>query len=536
MKKHIINGISLMMLAVSSVTLTGCMEETEPHGGSATTGQVQASPTAAEGLLQAVPSYLNSQYFSDRNDWDFGIGSMIHVRDVMLQDMAHGESDYNQWTWPATCLYLNRDYKTNQYLWNYQNKCVNTTNSVMAAVDIENATPVQLGYCAVASAYRAMYYIDMMGEYEWLPNDVTIGESPEGNPIEGLTVPIITEKTTEQEATNNPRATREEMVAFIESDLKNAETWITNVTSTEKSMPHLDVVYGLYARLYLWIEDYAKAEKYARLAIDNSTVDVMTKDEALAPTTGFNTAQYWMLGALQTKESLAGNLRSWIPFLSNETEYGYSSMEASPLMIDAKLYNRISDTDWRKLMWKAPKGGALEGQSIWNDPAIGEGMVEYASLKFRPGQGNTTTYSVANVVDIPLMRVEEMYFIEAEAAAHQDAARGKKLLADFMTAHRDAQYATKATSKEDVVEEIVFQKRVELWGEGRVFFDIKRLNYPVTRGYEGTNHTADECYNTTTRPCWMNWQVVRTEENTNAAFRGYNNPDPTPTYPLWTAE
>ena len=79
------------------------------------------------------------------------------------------------------------------------------------------------------------------------------------------------------------------------------------------------------------------------------------------------------------------------------------------------------------------------------------------------------------------MRVEEMYFIEAEAVAHTNAAKGKELLETFMKTYRYPKYTCKVSSTDDVVEEIVFQKRVELWGEGQTFFDIKRLNYSVTR-------------------------------------------------------
>ena len=74
------------------------------------------------------------------------------------------------------------------------------------------------------------------------------------------------------------------------------------------------------------------------------------------------------------------------------------------------------------------------------------------------------------------MRVEEMYFIEAEAAAHLNASEGKTLVEKFMQTYRYPEYSCSVSSSDDVVEEIVFQKRVELWGEGLTFFDIKRLN------------------------------------------------------------
>jgi len=132
--------------------------------------------------------------------------------------------------------------------------------------------------------------------------------------------------------------------------------------------------------------------------------------------------------------------------------------------------------------------------------------------------------------------VEEMYFIEAEAAAHQNADQGKSLVESFMKNYRDAGYTCMATSQAAIIEEIVFQKRVELVGEGQTFFDIKRLNYGVKRGYEGTNFIETARFNTTTRPAWMNLVMVRTEKNNNSAVDGWNNPDPSDVYSVWTGK
>lgn len=536
MKKILIYGLSLVLMAVSSTSLTSCIDETQPTSG-ATEDQVQQSAVATKGLLMAIPAYLNANYFgSTRVDWAFGYGAMMHIRDCMTQDVAHVYSNYNQFSAWATLLYIDRLYRNTQYLWNYQMKLASTSNNLIAAVDSTSATNEQLGYLAAGYAYRAMIYLDMAREYEFLDNDKTQPVSPEGNDISGLTLPIVDENTTEAQARNNPRAKKADMVAFILNDLQRAEKWIGYLNLSDKTLPHLDAVYGLYARLYMWTENYPMAEKYARLAIDNATTSPMTETDALNTTTGFNDGTKWMWASQQTKESLYSNLANWTSFLSCETYFGYGSTDASPIMIDASMYQRLSDSDWRKLMWKAPSGSPLYGKNTYVDNALGAELPDYASLKFRPGEGNTDTYSIACVTDYPLMRVEEMYFIEAEAAAHQDAARGKQLLESFMKTYRDSKYSCKASSTDDVVEEIVFQKRIELWGEGQTFFDIKRLNYPVVRGYAGTNHSDDERYNTTTRPCWMNWAFVLSEENGNAGLRGYNNPNPSSTYTPWTGQ
>ena len=161
-------------------------------------------------------------------------------------------------------------------------------------------------------------------------------------------------------------------------------------------------------------------------------------------------------------------------------------------------------------------------------------LPEYASLKFRPGNGNEEDFTVGSACAYPIMRVEEMYFIEAEAAAHQNPSQGKQLVEAFMKQNRDPEYVCNATTADAVVEEIVFQKRVELWGEGQTFFDIKRLNYSVTRGYVGTNVTDELArLNTNGRPGWMNWVIIQVEGENNEALVGMNNPDPSDKYTPW---
>ncbi len=109
------------------------------------------------------------------------------------------------------------------------------------------------------------------------------------------------------------------------------------------------------------------------------------------------------------------------------------------------------------------------------------------------------------------MRVEEMYLIEAEAAAQLSPAEGKTLLEDFVKTYRNPKYVCNASSKEEVVDECFLQKRIELFGEGLIFFDYKRLNKSVTRYYPGTNFAVARRYNTEGRPAWMNFVFVQQE-------------------------
>ncbi len=516
--------------AFAAVSLASCIDETTPTNG-VTEEQATQSQSAVESQLLGIHSNMLSIWNEDY-DFSFGYPSLMYIRDIETQDVSTPTSNYDQFSYWRTNTYQGQDYVFAQFLWNTQMKDIKLANNVIASIGSDPESETLKGYLGAAYAYRASFYLDMAREYEFLENDKTEPKSPEGNDISGLTVPIVKENITEEEARNNPRATREEMAAFILGDLQTAESNISNLSITDKTLPHLDAVYGLYARYYMWLEDYANAEKYARLAINTTSSTPMAQNDALDTKTGFNTLSKWMWGMQYTKETINNNLFNWFAWACNETSYGYAGAAGAgvQMMIDADLYNKISNADWRKLLWKAPEGSPLYGRNTYSNDALAGYLSDYASLKFRPGNGNVSVYTEGNVGAIPLMRVEEMYLIEAEAAAHQDAARGKSLLETFMKNYRYETYTCNASSTDDVVKEIILQKRIELWGEGQTFFDIKRLNYPVDRAYEGSNHAADQSFVTTTRPAWMNWVMVKREGNGNSAVDGYNNPDPTGKY------
>lgn len=535
---------SILGLACASLTmtsLTGCMEETVPTTV-ATEGQVQGSSSSAESFLMAMPNYFNAlDAFVNDPGWHgvFGYGAMMHIRDLLTGDLCNVESGYDQFSMFSRNILLGDGYIYSQYIYNYYNEFVLNANNMIGAVNPENATDQQLGYLGAGYAFRALLYLDMARMYEFLPNDKTT----DSNGITGLTVPIVKNSTTLEEAKNNPRATHEAMSQFIEDDLNNAEQYITKLTNTRSNiLPNLACVYGLKARLYMWNEDYAKAKEYARKAIDASGIAPMTQNDCLNYTTGFNDISKWMWGSQQTSEDavVKTGIVNWTSWMSNQTTYGYTGYSANNMpyyMIDRNMYDRISDTDFRKLEFKAPAGSTLDGKMIiipGTEEYYDQLLPDYASLKFRPNEGNYTDYKVGSASAYPIMRVEEMYFIEAEAAAHQDPATGKSLLESFMKEYRDPQYTCKATDEAGVVDEIVFQKRVELWGEGQTFFDIKRLNMSVTRGYPGTNWSELTRFNTNGRPAWTNFVMVRTEADNNQALIGKNNPDPSSLYTPWS--
>jgi len=534
MKTKILFYLSGICL-ISSMLFPGCSEETIPTN-TITSEQLSSSAKATEALLWAMPAFANKYQVLSSDHYDWGYGSIMHVRDVMTEEMAIVSSGYNWYSNWEQATGLGEGLLRTQFFWNYYWKYVQTSNNIIAVIDPENANELQLGYLGVGLTFRASQYLDMAQMFEFLENDVTSPINAAGKNVLNLTVPIVDENTTEEQARNNPRVPRQQMYEFILSDLNKAEEYIINFTRPVKALPDLAVVYGLKARLYMWVGDYANAKIAARKAIDTGNYTPTTKEQWLSTSSGFNSISTpsWMWGSQMMAEDdvVQSGILNWTSWMASETSFGYASAGPYPL-IDIRFYNRISNDDFRKLSWKAPEGHPLFGKTPYIDPAFGEELPNYASVKFRPGEGNMTDFKVGAASAYPLMRIEEMYFIEAEAAAHQNAAEGKALLESFMKTYRYGSYACPANDSDGVVDEIFFQKRVELWGEGLSFFDYKRLNKPVTRGYSGTNRADVSRINTTTRPGWMNFCIVRTEKNSNAALMDYENPDPSGLYTTW---
>ena len=539
MKKILSYGMSLAMMATVSFSATSCIEETVPTNGF-TEEQIKGSEKATEALLWGMPAKLNDiNMFGDSRGFDWGYGSIMHIRDRQSGDCTRPYAGgYDWFARYEYNLYMGENSIFTQYLWNSYYKYVQSANEMIKAVpDEANVSDAVKGMKGAGYAFRAMLYLDMARCWEYLPTDATSNINADGNDVLHLTVPIIDENSTEESIKNNPRVTREKMAEFILGDLKKAEELIPNLEPSSRTLPHLDCVYGLLARYYMWLEDYPKAYEYASKAINETNTTPITEDQGLSKTSGFNDLSKWMWGIQQVKEnsSVQSGILNWTGWMSPETTFGYAN--AGPYaIIDSKLYSSISKTDWRKKLyspgtldknyeWYQTYAADLENMNITYDK-----WPSCVAIKFRPANGAVGDPNIGAASAYPLMRVEEMYFIKIEAAAHSDAEEGKEELVDFMKEYRDPSYKCTATSQADIIKEIVLQKRIELWGEGQSFFDIKRLDYAVNNAYKGTNHPTSGQLVTTRRPAWMNWVIVLSEQNNNAALVGWNNPDPTGKY------
>jgi hypothetical protein len=156
----------------------------------------------------------------------------------------------------------------------------------------------------------------------------------------------------------------------------------------------------------------------------------------------------------------------------DNTSPGYAGLLGVYKLIDADLYSKISDSDLRKQAYVHP----VDGNPDY--PAL----PPYANTKFRDPSFFEGDYIY--------MRSAEMYLIEAEALARAgNSGSAASILFNFVST-RDPGYTMSTNTGDALVEEIYLQRRIELWGEGTAWFDLKRLKKPLMRDYAGTNHAA----------------------------------------------
>ena len=554
----------ILYIAASVIFFSGCIAETLPQGSVQTQEQVSQSETALEAMANAIPAsmmtsnvlgWAASSAYGDHTD--FGIGAIHLKTEFMLEDMVtSGDNPYYNRFYPYV---LNRSqgerYIYCAYFWQCYYKWIRMANDIISLVDPQSAPEDALQILGQAYANRAMCYLDLARLYEPKENNYT-----DVSAILGLTVTIVKETTSEQQAKENPRATREELYNFILSDLAMAQAYLSP-SSTTYTLPTLGAVYGLFARTYLemgyWggtgaTEAFSEAARYARLAIQTSGKSPLTQEQWEDPVNGFNngsTSNSWIWGLTTSSENTI-NIVTYTAHISSEGTWGYAPL--SQICASRKFYDAIPDSDFRKHSWLDPvyvdnpsadlpypykfSGTDVDKNNFLGGTESNPAAVAYENIKFRPYQGECADYAVGNCADHPLMRVEEMMFVEMEAMAHSDLGAAMALLESFMDKRIvDGSYVCDAADLESFLDEMLFQKRVEFWGEGVLFFDYKRLGRGITRGYPGTNESAIYALNCDGRSPQWNIVITNAEFQYNSSIgSATNNPDPSGLLTLWT--
>lgn len=487
MKKTIIAGV----IATCGLFATSCEKtylETSPTASvdaSAAYATTKNATAAINGIYRSmVYRYLGSQGHS-------GHPAMMIISDVIGEDLVFGNSS-NGWHFAEQRWISHRSETGNLAQLPYEMYYRVIGNANIGVVNIDNSTGPQAERNQVkgeALALRAFAYFNLVQLYG--------KRYAAGAANSQLGVPLILEPTTE----GQPRATVEEVYAQINKDLADAAALLTSARAN-KSHFNLNIVNGLRARVALAQQRWADAENFAKQArVGFALMSQAQYQDGFAEIN--NPEWMWGFDHLEDQSEFFGAFHSYI-----SCNYNSSNIRQTPKAINSLLYAKIPATDVRAKMWVPTPTTA---NTITPPGGV---RVPFHVQKFRlPGTPSTSTQG-----DIPYMRAAEMYLIEAEAAARQ----GKDgLAADALfqlNTTRNADYVKSTSTGATLLDEILTYRRIELWGEGFRFTDLKRMNLPLNRN--GANHNPAVAVLFDVAPGDAQWEflIPRRELDSNPAI------------------
>lgn len=457
-----------------SVTFASCGEDFLTDRSSQTVTPDQIAEEAKKDPENALGSQVNGLY----TNWNFnivlnsdnimghmntGFSGIMQLGDVMSNDVSLSLGNGDPWAFDHTLDYYQEQYVRARQPWLFFYTIIKGANEIIPLVSDDSPSVAAKALKAQALAFRGISYAYLAQFYqrtyvgnEDMPGVILIlsDDEPRLNDDEAAVV------------TSGKRATLRQVYARAEHDLLEAIDLFDGWKRSSNTQIDQSVAQGLLSRVYLVMGKYAEAAQMANAA--RQGYSLMTPDEAYDYNYQDidNKETMWGCDITDNTTRVYASFASWMC----SDYYGYGGEVGCFRLIDAALYNSLSDDDARKFLFVAP-GQKYTGQGGWEIPA-------YANLKFKV---------VDNwLADVIYMRAAEMYLTEAEGLYRSgDRDGAQRVIREYM-ASRVFDYQHQTMTAED----IYTQRRAELWGEGFGYFDCRRLKKDLIRIYDGTNEPA----------------------------------------------
>ena len=429
---------------------------------------------AAQSNPQAVlGSQLDGVYAILNFDSPFvtgGIGDHMNVGlcGVMMlsnntsNDVSLSLGNGDPWHFDKQLEYYGQEYVRSSWGWNIFYTVIKAANEVIPMIDPATATAEGKAMLGQALAIRGLSYFYLAQFYQ-----DTYATSKNK-----LCVPILLSNV--ETGGVDRRATVEQVYNQIESDLTRAIELLDGWKRASKSQVDQSVAQGILSRVYLVMHKWTKAAEMARAA--RLAYPLMDADAAYNYNYQdvTNSEVMWGVDITTSTSRIYASFQSW---MCAQT-VGYGGQVGAIQLIDAKLYNSIPDNDVRKYLYVAP------GDEYPCQDAVGNKWTipEYGNLKFK--------YEGAEdfLGDYIYMRSSEMYLTEAEALVRLNKADEAYAVLSELVTNRLAEGEWNV--KRATIDVVQNQRRVELWGEGHSYFDHRRWQMDMDRGYEGTNEPS----------------------------------------------
>ena len=425
------------------------------------------SETAGEAAGRNPDVFLNGMWawqveYSDAHD-SFGLMSTLLAKDMMSEDIS--VSAFHWFCYDYDFDNREYNYRRTRKDWDVFYTDIAKANEIISLYPEGGKTADEKALLGQALAIRGMAYTYLPQIYQtYMSQSGSINREAPGVPILLTTADGYT--LDELDALKG----RNTVGAVLDQAEKDLTAAVQNLTEAQYKRPNknyvdLSVAQGLLARYYLLTQQWANAATAAKAARQGYTQrgNAELHDGFMS----LNTADV-MWGFAHNSETQT-TYASYFSHISNLAP-GYAGMNYCAKLIDARLYSQIADDDYRKTLFNSAAGDASQ-------PTAGA-KLPYASLKF----GDTGDWTM----DYIYMRAAEMVLIEAEALARQGQnAQAATALAELM---KNRQPSWNHPTVE--VGDVLLQRRIELWGEGFAYFDLKRNNQGIDRNYAGSNHLA----------------------------------------------
>ena len=535
-----------LMMVPLAFSLNSCLEDSQNTGVLTDEAKTELANQDPDKIFKAAiqGAYYNilSAYRGQMSHNYFGQKGFDYLTSLMGNDMCM-TGRFAMSLYHYMCDYWGQDYAATSYRWGEYYFEIDKANKILADIDPESTNSAVLHYKAQALALRGYAYSQLTHLYSFCYNVGVPGSNWHNGQVtnhkDDLCAPIVTETLTG----NQPRATLEAVHTLIKEDLKAAYDLFEKLGKIHTADPQdFDgTVVAMYlARIYMTEHNWAEALKYARIV--KSNYPILTGMDLLQGFSDLNLPDVVFAADVNTDNT--GTYASYFSQMDMFSD-GYAGIGVWRVAFKP-LIDRIAANDIR-LCWFATTRSA----EVANNPVFGQGVVpvgfkDYAeslqATKAAQAQWNSLNVKVwyqackfigggrTNLLngvfdewhlgDYIYLRSEEAYFMEAEILAHQNDLGGAKAALESIIRTRQDDYTySKPLSKGDLLEEIIFHKRVEFWGEGMEFLDNRRLNIDIDRTDEtwgkANNHFDAAKFKMEQHNTHLRYQIPRAEIDNN---------------------
>ena len=504
--------IIYIFLLLASFSLTGCadMLETEPTieiDKSVILEDVDGAKVALNGIYSSM--YTRIDWIQANTHQTFGYMATILCAEVMGEDMIH-TAEGAGWFFKDYSYDMRRRYTSkiwrNYFTWKYFYELISNANYILSVENtLEGDADKIKDVMGQAYAIRAYCYFMLAQSFQ---------QTYKGHEtLPGA--PIYTEPTTSA-TEGEERGTLEKVYLRINEDIDSSlkllgkEDKDGEITGrTQEHISHLDyyAVNLLKARIALVQNEWRKAANAAAIACEKPGTSLLSMTAATVVKGTFNDASSeWTTGTTPFNSVASTSVLWGAEVISEQSRvFGsfYAHMDActnvyyaaeSPKCISNWLYAQIPVNDIRRGWWNGDIGIPA---AKWKYGA----NINYNQHKFQ--WKNQTSFTG----DYIFMRTEEAYLILAEALCQLEEYQDARDAIMELGSRRDPNYDQRLSKFTDsnvqsfasvgtlktLMDEILLQRRIELWGEAGRIYDILRLAQGWTRYWEvngqPSNHT-----------------------------------------------